>query len=127
MKKTFLPVVLTIGLFSGIAAYPLHSFAASATQQIDQQLNDLKKLQSTMQQNSQDTQKQMQSVQVEKQQTGKDLNTILDQIDETNKQLSALNDKMNVTTENLKKKRAAAGRSGSPRQGKRPEAKIVCA
>lgn len=103
LKKTILPVVITMGLLGG-AVSPLHSSAATATQKIDQELNDLKKQKSSIQQNSVETQNQLKAIQADKNQANKDLNAIIKQIDETNQKLEALLKEEKETSEELKQK-----------------------
>ncbi|SDE50848.1 Septal ring factor EnvC, activator of murein hydrolases AmiA and AmiB [Paenibacillus sp. UNCCL117] len=98
MKKSFLPLVLSVGLV-GTLIVPQSGFALTASQRIEQELKQLKQTKAAVEQKVNDTEKQLNQVATEKQQTEKDIDTLLAQIDTTNQSLNELNDKVeNVST-----------------------------
>lgn len=101
MKKSFLPLVLSLSLI-GATIVPQAGFALTASQRIEQELNQLKKTKSAVQQKVNETEKQITQVTREKQQTSNDINALLDQIDKTNKSLNVLNDKVAEVSATLK-------------------------
>ncbi|UUZ82653.1 peptidoglycan DD-metalloendopeptidase family protein [Paenibacillus sp. P26] len=101
MKKSFLPLVVTVGLI-GALMVPEYSYALSESQRIQQELNQLKQSKANLQQTAAQAEKEKNQVQQDKQQTNKDLNTILNQIDETNQKLNQLNDQVSTVSAALK-------------------------
>lgn len=101
MKQSFLPLVLSLSLI-GATIVPQAGFALTASQRIEQELNQLKKTKSAVQQKVNETEKQITQVTREKQQTSNDINALLDQIDKTNKSLNVLNDKVAEVSATLK-------------------------
>ncbi|MUG72520.1 murein hydrolase activator EnvC family protein [Paenibacillus validus] len=101
LKKSFLPLVLSLSLI-GATIVPQAGFALTASQRIEQELNQLKKTKSAVQQKVNETEKQITQVTREKQQTSNDINALLDQIDKTNKSLNVLNDKVAEVSATLK-------------------------
>lgn len=101
LKKSFLPLCLSLSLI-GTTIVPQTGFALTASQRIEQELNQLKKTKTAVQQKANETERQMTQVAREKQQTSNDINALLDQIDKTNKSLNVLNDKVADVTASLK-------------------------
>jgi murein DD-endopeptidase MepM/ murein hydrolase activator NlpD len=101
LKKAIWPVAASVVL-TALVAFPAAGLAGSATDQIDKQLDQLKKAKSAAQQQAKDTQNQIAQVQKDKAQINKDLNTILDQIDEVGKKLTDLNNQIDKITDDLK-------------------------
>ncbi|MGG2197750.1 murein hydrolase activator EnvC family protein [Paenibacillus validus] len=101
LKQSFLPLVLSLSLI-GATIVPQAGFALTASQRIEQELNQLKKTKSAVQQKVNETEKQITQVTREKQQTSNDINALLDQIDKTNKSLNVLNDKVAEVSATLK-------------------------
>jgi murein DD-endopeptidase MepM/ murein hydrolase activator NlpD len=100
LKKRILPLLLTIGV-AGTLMIPYAGYAASATERIDQQLSQLNKKKTEMQQKANDAQNQITKVQTEKDQTNKDMKTIMDQFNEASKRLSDLNNQIDQVTNTL--------------------------
>ncbi|TVY09357.1 murein hydrolase activator EnvC family protein [Paenibacillus cremeus] len=101
LKKSFLPLVAAAGLL-GTLLLPQYGFAISESQRIEQELNQLKKTKTAVQQKAADTEKEKGKVQQEKQQSTTDLNTILGQIDTTNQKLVSLNEQTATVSDALK-------------------------
>ncbi|WP_235941525.1 murein hydrolase activator EnvC family protein [Paenibacillus puerhi] len=100
MKKSFLPLVLSVGLV-GTLMVPQSGFALTASQRIEQELKQLKQTKAAVEQKVNDTEKQLNQVTREKQQTEKDIEALLAQIDKTNQSLNVLNDKVEEVSSSL--------------------------
>ncbi|TDF93468.1 murein hydrolase activator EnvC family protein [Paenibacillus piri] len=101
MKKSLLSLVVTSGLV-GTLVIPQFAFALTATQKIDQQLGELKKMQSNAQQKANEAQSEMNKVLQEKQQASTDINSLLSQIETTNLKLNDLNNEITKVKDTLK-------------------------
>lgn len=100
LKKSAMPLGVTAGLL-GMLLVPANSFALT-TQQIDQELNQLKQSKAAAQQKENERKNTLNTVQQEKQQVTKDIDTILNQIDATNQKLNELQGKINTVSGQLK-------------------------
>ncbi|MGG1552387.1 murein hydrolase activator EnvC family protein [Paenibacillus ferrarius] len=103
MKKKLIPAALSLGIAMAVTVPPAASYAASATEKIDQQLNQLKKQKAEMQQKQNDAQNQITKVQNEKEQTTKDMNELLVQVNEASKKLTQLNEQIDQVSDQLEK------------------------
>ncbi|MCS7459926.1 peptidoglycan DD-metalloendopeptidase family protein [Paenibacillus doosanensis] len=101
MKKSVLSLVVTAGM-AGTLLVPQLSFALSESQKIQQQLDQLKKQQSTTQQKATDTKNEIGKVQTEKQQTEDEVKSLQKQIEAANLKLNELNDQIASTKDDLK-------------------------
>ncbi|OCT13180.1 peptidase M23 [Paenibacillus pectinilyticus] len=101
MKKKILPVVLTLGMAMALTVPNAASYAASATDKIDQQLTQLKKQKAEAQQKANNAQNQITKVQSEKDQTTKDMNSLVNQVNEASKKLTQLNEQIDQVSDNL--------------------------
>ncbi|WNR44719.1 murein hydrolase activator EnvC family protein [Paenibacillus roseipurpureus] len=101
MKKKIVPVALTLGLLVSLSVPNAASYAASATEKIDQQILALKKQKAEAQQKANNAQNQITKVQSEKDQTTKDMNTLLNQVNEASKKLTELNEQIDQVSDML--------------------------
>jgi murein DD-endopeptidase MepM/ murein hydrolase activator NlpD len=99
-RKSVIPLGVTAGLL-GMLLVPASGFALT-TQQIDQELNQLKQSKAAAQQKENERKNNLNKVQQEKQQVAKDMDTILNQIDATNLKLNELQGKIETVSGQLK-------------------------
>ncbi|MEK8131770.1 peptidoglycan DD-metalloendopeptidase family protein [Paenibacillus filicis] len=102
MKKSFLPLVLSVGLV-GTLVVPQSGFALTASQRIEQELKQLKQTKAAVEQKGTDAEKQLDQVAKEKQQTENDIEALLAQIDKTNQNLNQLNNQVEEVSISLEK------------------------
>ncbi|MFD0680832.1 MULTISPECIES: murein hydrolase activator EnvC family protein [unclassified Paenibacillus] len=100
MKKSLLSLIVTSGLL-GTIVVPQFAFALTATQKIEQQISQLKKMQTTAQQKANEAQSEMNKVHQEKQQTSSDITSLLSQIEATNLKLNELNSQLSTVKNTL--------------------------
>lgn len=101
LKKKILPVILTLGMAISLTIPHAASYAASATDKIDQQLTQLKKQKAEAQQKANSAQSQITKVQSEKEQTTKDMNALVSQVNEASKKLTQLNEQIDQVSNAL--------------------------
>lgn len=89
-------------MLASAMAFPAAGLAGTATDSINQQLNDLKKAKSAAQKKASDTQNQLSQVQKDKNKSSQDLNALLGQIDEVGKKLTDLETQIDKITADLK-------------------------
>ncbi|MNI26869.1 Murein DD-endopeptidase MepM [compost metagenome] len=102
LKKKLLPLLLSLGMTSGLLLIPYAGMAASTnTSSIDQQLKQLKQDQATAKKNAEAAEKEISQVQEEKDQTTVDMNALLDQLDAASKKLSDLTQRITQVSDEL--------------------------
>jgi murein DD-endopeptidase MepM/ murein hydrolase activator NlpD len=101
LKRWILPLAVSLGL-SSLFVTPALTFAGPTADQIDKQLSELKKQQSSLAGKAADAKNQIGTVKKEKEEAGNDIETLLSQIDLTNTKLAGLNDEVEEVTADLK-------------------------
>jgi murein DD-endopeptidase MepM/ murein hydrolase activator NlpD len=101
LKKSFLSIVVSIGLVGTIVAPQFGLAAVSETQRIEQELSQLKKVLSNTQQKAADAQSEISKLTQEKQATTSDIDALLAQIETTNLKLNDLNSQISKVKDNL--------------------------
>lgn len=102
LKRTILPLLLTLGITGSAWLAPYSGQAAAkSVSQIDQELNLLKKQKDEAQKKANDADKQINKVQQEKVQTTQDMNALQDQLDDAGKKLSELNNRIEGVSDEL--------------------------
>ncbi|WP_426450540.1 murein hydrolase activator EnvC family protein [Paenibacillus sp. S-38] len=92
-NKSYVPLVVAAGLI-GTLILPQSGFAASETQRIQNELNQLRQQKNAYQKKQAETDKQITQVQNEKARTEGDLDALIGQIDSTNTKLNQLNEQI---------------------------------
>ncbi|AEI38786.1 peptidoglycan DD-metalloendopeptidase family protein [Paenibacillus mucilaginosus] len=92
-NKPFVPFVVAAGLV-GMLIAPQSGIAASETQRIQNELNQLRQQKNAYQKKQAETDKQIAQVQNEKARTESDLDALMGQIDSTNTKLNQLNEQI---------------------------------
>lgn len=101
MKKYVLTFIISAGLISTLIAPQLAGAAVSATQRIEQELNQLRKGLSDNQKKAAEVQSTLDKIAQEKQAVTKDLSMLSSEIEATNLKLNDLNNQISLTKEKL--------------------------
>jgi murein DD-endopeptidase MepM/ murein hydrolase activator NlpD len=100
LKRWILPLAVSLGLCS-LFVTPALTFAGPTLDQIDKQLNDLKKQQSSVAGKAANAKNQIGAVKQEKEEVASDIETLLNQINRTNTMLAGLNEEVEEVTADL--------------------------
>ncbi|MCZ8523584.1 murein hydrolase activator EnvC family protein [Paenibacillus caseinilyticus] len=92
-NKSYVPLAIAAGLV-GTLIVPQSGFAASETQRIQNELNQIRQQKNVYQKKQAETDKQIVQVQSEKAKTENDLDSLMGQIDSTNTKLNQLNNQI---------------------------------